>query len=224
MIATVIHRSIAIVAMLCFVGTAHAAGLPLAEPLPVKILQNNVAYVQLGSLTAAMTDAIRPTMDFAASKKARGIVLDLRGNQGGDIGPVYALFDALLPKGTPFMRHILPTYRRIDFTTQLPVIKKSTPVVVIRDAGTSNEADIVVYILQKLRGAGIVEFTPTRAALKKTFKQQARMDQYRPIKEAVFFVTPDVRLIKSEGAGQEDVISRAINYVREMSPWGETKK
>ncbi|NOS67307.1 MAG: hypothetical protein HOO67_02990 [Candidatus Peribacteraceae bacterium] len=209
--------------LMTFAATAHAQRLPTVEPLPVNKLESNIAYIQLRNLGANLAESIRPTFQLAAKMKPRGIIIDLRGNQGGDINTVHAVFESLLPKGTPYMRHVTATYRRIVPTTQLPVIKKSTPIVVLRDAGTGNESDIVVYILQKLRGAGVLEFTKDRSALKRTFKQQARMDQYRPIKESVFFVTPEIRLIANEGAGPEDVIARAIGMIREMSPWEETK-
>lgn len=217
-------RLLIIAAAFLSVSSVHAQRLPTEEPFPVNKLESNIAYIQFRRFSADMTDRIRPTLQLASAMKPRGIIIDVRNNQGGDIKPVHTLLEALLPKGTPYMRHLTPAYRRIVPTTQMAVVKKSTPIVVIRDAGTGNEADIVVYALQKLRGARVVEFTNDRSALKRTFKQQARMDQYRPIKESVFFVTPDLRLIASEGAGQEDVIARTIVLIREMSPWGEPKK
>ena len=218
------HLALTAALLLTVVTTAHAADrLPTAEPLPVMKPARNVAYIRLEKFGPEMTDRIRPTIQQANKMKPRGIILDLRNNQGGDINAIHALFEALLPKGTPYMRHMTLHYRRIVFTTQIPVIKKSTPVVILRDAGTGNEADIAVYVLQKLRGAGILEFADDRSALKRRFKQHASMDQYRPIKDSVFFVTPDLRLFANEGAEQEDLIVRAIGYVREMSPWGEPK-
>ncbi len=219
-------RLLAIAAFLTlsFVTTAHADRLPTAEPLPMSMLENKIAYVQIRTFTPDMTERIRPTIQLAASKKPRGIILDLRNNQGGDINGVHALLEALLPKGTPYMRHVTATYRRIAFTTQSAVIKKSTPVVVLRGTRTVNEVDIAIYALQKLRGAGILELSADRGALKRTFKQHARMDQYRPIKDSVFFVTPDVRVIVNEGGDQEAFIARAISLVREMSPWDEPQK
>ena len=50
------------------------------------------------------------------------------------------------------------------------------------------------------------------------------MDQYRPIKEGIFFVTPDSRVIGSEGATEEDVIPWAISLAKQMSPWDEPKR
>lgn len=216
-------RSVLTIALLLSIlPAAHAQRLPVAEPLPVTKLEHNVAYIRLSSFGPEVTDRIRPTFQQANAMKPRGIVLDLRNNRGGDANTVHAILEALLPKGTPYMRHVTATYRRIVPTTQASVIKRSTPIVVLRDARTVNEPDIVIYALQKLRGAGVVEFAPDRGALKRAYKQHQRMNQYRPIKESVFFVTPDVRMFQSEGADQEDVIARAISLVREMSPWGET--
>ena len=220
------HRlAIATIVFFSLVGSTRAAeSLPVAEPLPVNMLERAVAYVRIPTFTSNITDRIRPTLLLAASRKPRGIILDLRDHRGGDINGVHAILEALLPKGTPYMRHITATYLRIVATTQSAVIKKSTPVVVLRDARTMNEADIVIYALQKLRHAGVVEFSSDRAALKRVFKQNAAMDQYRPIKDSVFFITPDARIIANEGGEEEDVIGRAIALVREMSPWDEPKR
>ena len=215
--------AIAVIVSLSLAAPARADRLPTAEPLPVNMLESSVAYIRIPTFTPEIAQRIRPGIQLAASKKPRGIVLDLRDNQGGDINGVHAVLEALLPKGTPYMRHITATYRRIAATTQPAVIKKSTPVVVLRDARTLNEADIVIYALQKLRGAGILEFSPSRSALKRVFKQNTRMDQYRPIKDSVFFITPDARVIANEGGDQQDLIARAISLVRERSPWEEKR-
>lgn len=122
------------------------------------------------------------------------------------------------------MRLVLPTYRRIVATAHPPVLKKSTPLVVLRAERTVNEPDIAIYALQKLRGAGVLEFAPDRGALKRYFKQNARMSQYMPIKAPTFFVAPDIRLIANEGAGQGDVIARAVSFIRESSPWDEERR
>lgn len=210
--------------IMTFATAVSAASASTAAPLPVTMLENKVAYVRVERFTPEITARIRQTLLLAGSKKPRGIILDMRNNQGGDIGSVHAILEALLPKGTPYMRHVTATYFRIAFTAQPAVIKKSTPVVVLRDSRTVNEPAIAIYALQKLRGAGILEFAPDRGALKSIFKQHARMDQYRPIKEPDFFVAPDIRLIANEGSDQEDVIPRAIVFLRESSPWEEVSK
>jgi hypothetical protein len=216
------HRLLLICIGILTATSVHAATVQLdTSPLPTEMLDSRIAYFRPGNFTPALTARIRPTMKAIATAKPRGLIIDLRNNQGGDINAVHALLEALLPKGTPYMRVFKISSRGLSVTAQTPTLKRSTPVIVLRNEKTVNEPDIVVYAVQKLRGAGVVEFSSSRNSLKKVYKQQVRMDQYRPIKESVFFVSPDVRLIGNEGESEQDVIPRAIRFARELSPWDE---
>jgi hypothetical protein len=225
-----VHRLTSLfIALLLFIPTSFAATAPSSyntvgttPPLPFTMADYNVAYLRISTFNKTVAQSIRPTMEAIAKAKPRGLIIDLRDNQGGDIDTVHALLESVLPKGTPYMRKITPLVRVLAVTSQIPVIKKSTPIVVLRNSGTVNEPDIVIYVMQKMRGAGVVEFTEHRSALKRKFKQNARMDNYRPIKEGVFFVTPDARVIEDEGAKENDTVNRAITLIREKSPYGET--
>ena len=227
--------SIVLLTLSCFSTSASASPwkIPTIHPasegdnslaLPFTMLENSVAYFRIGSFTADIARLIRPTMKQIAAAKPRGLILDFRSNQGGDVQVLQALFESLLPKGTPYMRLITPSVRSLQVTAQSSLLKRSTPVVVLRDDRTVNEPDIAIYVLQKLRKAGVLEFSPHRSALVRIYKQHARMDQYRPIKEGVFFVTPDVRIIGDEGGTEGDVLRRAVTFVRELSPWDEVRK
>lgn len=192
-------------------------------PLPTMTLENNIAYFKPVEFTKENIARMRPTFQQIAATKPRGIIIDLRNNRGGNIDSVHALLESVMPKGTPYMRFYTSNVKRLAVTAQSPLIKKSTPIVVLRDAGTINESDIIIYVLQKIRKAGVLEFTPGRAALQRKYKQDIRMQNFRPIKEAVFFVTPDVRVIGDEGGDQANAIPRAISFVKELSPWDEKK-
>lgn len=205
----------------CSAAVPVASGNP--EILPFTILEGKVAYFKPGEFTSKSVRTIRPTMKAISETKPRGLVIDLRNNMGGDVGVVHALLEALLPKGTPYMRFYSSNVKRLAVTEQPAVFKKSTPVVVLRDHKTVNEPDIAVYALQKIRKAGVLEFSPQRAALQRIYKQNSRMDNFRPIKEAVFFVVPDVRIIGSEGGGEEDMIPRSVIFIKELSPFDEKR-
>lgn len=208
----------------CFASTVQAYRLPDAKQLTVEMLKGKVAYVQIGQFTANLIHRIRPTFQNISGLKPRGVIVDFRDSQGGDAGVVQEILESLLPNGTPYMRLVMPTHRSIATTAHPPVLKKSTPLVVLRGERTVNEPDIAIYALQKLRGAGVLELTPDRGAIKRYFKQNARMSQYMPINAPTFFVAPDIRLIVNEGADQEDVIARAISFIRESSPWDEERR
>ncbi len=223
------RRLITAAVLLSIATTTHAASVasssssPGLQPLPASMLEYKIAYLRLPKFTADTARRIPVTMQYLNRQKPRGLIIDVRDNQGGEVQTVRGILEALLPKGTPYMRNYSKNVKTLDFTREMPIFKKSMPVVVLRDHRTVNEPDILVYMLQKLRKGGVVEFSPTRDALTRAYKQHVRMDQYRPIKEGVFFVTPDARVIGVEGADQDDVIPRAIIMIREMSPWDEPK-
>lgn len=197
---------------------------PASLILPFTIVEGNIAYWRIGPFTRDIVAKIRPTMQQIAKAKPRGLILDFRNNEGGEFDVVHELLQTLLPKGVPYIRFFGVSSRGLKVTAQTPLLKASTPVVVLRNSGTGNEADIAIYILAKLRKAGVQEFSRQRTALVRSFKQNSRMDQYRPIKEGVFFVTPDVRVIGNEGGSEGDMIPRAASFIRELSPWNDPKK
>ncbi len=211
-----------ILGVMWFAGTCAAASSSSSSAsnlLPYTILPSNIAYFAVTRFDAATARKIRPTMEAIAKVKPRGLILDLRNNQGGEFETARALIESLLNNRTPFIRNVNVSFRGKEVTSQKPVFRASIPVVAIRNQYTVNEPDIVIYVLKKIRKGGMVEFSPGRAALQRAFKQNDRMKQYLPIKEASFFVSPDNRVIGNEGGSESDMIGTAEKLIREMSPW-----
>ncbi len=214
-----------ILSIIFLIPVSHAASsAPAKDALWSTMLESKVAYLRINAFTPEIARRVRPELQKLVDLKPRGLILDLRNNQGGEAATAHALLEALLPKDTPYMRYITTVARTLQVTRQAPVLKRSTPIVVLRNQRTVNEPDIVLYALQKIRRSGVLEFSPSRNALKRIYKQHVRMEQYRPIKEAVFFVVPDVRLIGDEGGEESDVIPRAISFIKELSPWDDVRK
>jgi len=71
-----------------------------SQPPPLisgKLLQGNVAYVQLAGFAPSATDTVLQTVaSLAAGHPLRGLVLDLRGNSGGDPNEVARLLGAFV--------------------------------------------------------------------------------------------------------------------------------
>lgn len=220
--------AVSLIAAVSLASPAHAAvspGSDRPDVLPFTMLESKIVYIRPGAFTAETARRTRPTLRVISTSKPtpRGLILDLRNNHGGSLDAVHALLESLLPKGTPYMRDYSSGFRRLAVTIQEPVFKRSMPIVVLRNERTVNEPDIVIYALQKIRKAGLVEFSPHRAALLRIYKQHARMQQVHPIKEGVFTVVPDARIIGDEGGDEGDVIPRAVSFIRELSPWDEGK-
>ncbi len=217
-----------ILGMISLCGTCVAASSSSSSSsnslLPYTKLDLNVAYLRVGKFSPETTKKIIPTIKAIADAKPRGLILDLRDNKGGDFGTVEAIMNALLPKGTPYIRHVHVSFRGLEVTSQMPVLKRSTPIIVLRNKNTINEPEIVLYVLNRLRDAGVIEFSDHRSALTRAFKQDNRMSQYFPIKESAFFASADTRVIGDEGGDEDDVVGAAVRLVRERSPWDEAKK
>lgn len=217
------HRLGAVLTSLVFLPSTAFAALPqyLDTPLPMTPLPGNMAYFKPPTFTKQNAKLIRRTMKMIGDAKPRGLIIDLRNHQGGELTTAEEIIQSFIPRGTAFMRDHSKGLRRPRATRLDPVLKPSLPIVLLRDENTLNEADIVIYILQKLRKAGVVEYSSTRNALKRMYKQHSRMEDYRPIKDSVFFIIPTTRIIGNQGGSQADIIPRAGKLIKDMSPWDE---
>ena len=104
------------------------------EVLPTVSLDSDIAIIKLpdflGTAEAGQKYA-KVAEDFIHENrdKIKGVVLDLRGNTGGDMGPMATAVSSLLPDGELFYYH----YRRYD----VPVTLKNG---VVSNAGTGGKS------------------------------------------------------------------------------------
>lgn len=64
-----------------------------------KMLDNDLAYIQITEFSETSVNQFADALSFAKENKAKGIVLDLRGNPGGSLSAVLNIARQILPKG-----------------------------------------------------------------------------------------------------------------------------
>lgn len=162
------ERSLALQRAAVPVATVSGGSWPEAGPSPWLIEAEGLAYVRVASMkptTEAAFDAlIEPALGLA-----RGLVLDLRGNGGGDVNAAAQLADRFIAEGL-----LVDTAGRAPPAAG-PLVDPETgaalapwnaavpghaleglPVVVLVDADTASAAEVLAGALQQRAGALIV--------------------------------------------------------------------
>ena len=118
------------------------------------VVEGGVGRVRVAAFTRGVGREVRAALDALRAKKVAGVVLDLRGNQGGLLDEGVQVASAFLDKG------IVVTYRGRGVEDKTyDVIGRgdtTTPLVVLVDAGTASAAEVVAGALQDRNRALVV--------------------------------------------------------------------
>ena len=114
-----------------------------------------VAHVRLASFTSGAHGRLREAVDAALKRKARGVVLDLRGNGGGLLNEAVLVSSIFIPEG-----RIVSTRGRSrpqrTFDAVGSSIRRDVPVVVLVDRASASAAEIVAGALHDRHRATVV--------------------------------------------------------------------
>ena len=119
-----------------------------------KDLEGGVAWVKIRSFGDKTADALRTTLQGAAQRGAKSIVLDLRGDQGGSFEAAVATAEMFLPEGTT----IVKLKKRDEEKTFTAKGGPATtlPMVVVVDHDTASGAELVSAALHEAGRARLV--------------------------------------------------------------------
>jgi carboxyl-terminal processing protease len=131
----------------------------ISEPVVASVLRTvhgvRLGVVALAAFSPGAHGEVAEAVQHALRSKARGIVLDLRGNGGGLVDEAQLVASLFVPKGA-----IVSTRGRSQPSQTLialgGAIPTSVPVVVLVDSGTASAAEIVTAALQDHRRATVV--------------------------------------------------------------------
>ena len=115
-----------------------------------------VGYVRLTQFTGNSYDELRAVFEQVLKDGAKGIVLDLRFNPGGELGQAEQILDMLVPKGSVLVStrgRARPEQKTIA-TGENPLPK--FPLIVLVDEHSASAAEIVAGSLQDNRRAMVV--------------------------------------------------------------------
>ena len=122
----------------------------------LKFLDPRVAYCRIPEFTPAAVENLRSAMARAKSRRALGVVLDLRNNAGGAFEAAQVAASIFLPAGATIvsLEYASPSQRTTFVSDQGR--KLTAPVVVLVNAGTAAEAELFAAALQDHKRARLV--------------------------------------------------------------------
>jgi carboxyl-terminal processing protease len=122
-----------------------------------RIVAPGTGYVHLTEFVHQAAEELEKEIRKLQRLGARQLILDLRGNPGGDIGAVVEIASRFLPPGTQLFR--VRSRRPITFE-QIPTARQAkfaeVPLVILVDVGTASAAEILAGALQDHDRAVIV--------------------------------------------------------------------
>lgn len=130
---------------------------PAASPsVPLKFLDNGVAYCRLPEFTQPAVEDLRAAMARAKKERAAGVILDLRDNAGGTFEAAQVAASMFLPKAANIVAlEYGEAGQRATFVSNAGE-KFTMPLVVLVNAGTAGEAELFAAALQDNKRARIV--------------------------------------------------------------------
>lgn len=167
------------------------------DDVDVDRLAAGVTVVRVTAFTRGVGAQVRDAVEAAGQGSAAGVVLDLRGDQGGLLTEAVEVASAFLDGGP-----VVSYERRGAGVTRLDAVGSGdpdVPLVVLVDAATASAAEVVAGALQDRRRAVVVG---ERTLGKGSVQEPSRLSDGSAIELTVGrYLTPDGRSI--EGVGIE---------------------
>jgi len=120
-------------------------------------LPENVGYLAVSNMTDPKL--VKEVEGAVTKMESRdGVILDLRGNQGGAEDEVQQVTSMLVPKGTPTGTVVTPekTTKREVPGEKPPILPKDKPIVVLVDENTASSAELLASSLKESKRAVVV--------------------------------------------------------------------
>lgn len=130
---------------------------PIIVPtLDFEMKEGNIAYIQLYSFNSNTNLLFLKAVLEAMLKKARGMVLDLRGNPGGYLQVAVDLAGWFLPRGTLVVTEVGKEGVPHKFTSYGNEALVKMPVVVLINQGSASASEILAGTLRDNRGVKLI--------------------------------------------------------------------
>jgi len=120
------------------------------------MLPDSIGYLRVRSFNAKTRPGIDADLGDLASRGAKSLVVDLRGNPGGGFDDAIASAEAWLPSGATIARIQKQGEKEKTFTAKGATVLANVPMVVLIDGETSSGGEFVTAALQQGRHAQVV--------------------------------------------------------------------
>lgn len=206
------------------------------EPVEIEIIRSRVevpsvrfemmldiAYINITNFTRRTGDELSAILQTLPEKKAKGIVLDLRGNPGGILESAVAVTSHFLSDG------IVVTIKNNEGNMATYEVDKSTPttdlpMVVLIDKGSASSSEVVAGALQdygRATLAGDITYGKGSATVIISLKDGSGLNI-----TYARWLTPNGRLIEGQGIEPDiildltgdEAVQWAIDYLQSLKP------
>lgn len=206
------------------------------EPVEIEIIRSRVevpsvrfemmldiAYINITNFTRRTGDELSAILQTLPEKKAKGIVLDLRGNPGGILESAVAVTSHFLSDG------IVVTIKNNEGNVAAYEVDKSTPttdlpMVVLIDKGSASSSEVVAGALQdygRATLAGDITYGKGSATVIISLKDGSGLNI-----TYARWLTPNGRLIEGQGIEPDiildltgdEAVQWAIDYLQSLKP------
>jgi carboxyl-terminal processing protease len=116
------------------------------SPVSEATLPDRVALIHVAAFTEKTPAQLRAALERA--KTARGLILDLRGNEGGLLDKMLACAGLLLPKGSLVVTSVGRGGKEDPHRTTDEPVLKNTPLIVLINSNTTSGAEILAGALK----------------------------------------------------------------------------
>ena len=131
------------------------AAIPIAAASDL-MLPDSVALVWVRAFNEKTPELLRASLTRVAAAHPRGVVLDLRHNQGGLLDKMIECAGQLLPKGSTIATEVLRGKREEVLRTTGEPLLKGVPLTVLVDGWTASGAELLAGALRDNLGARLV--------------------------------------------------------------------
>jgi carboxyl-terminal processing protease len=124
-------------------ATVHVPSVPLSL-----VLNNGIGYVSLQRFNDVASEELGRAVTQLMAEGARGLVLDLRGNPGGDLEQSIRVANLFLPPGEDVVTVRYRSRPADSRRTAVLPVAPNLPLVVLTDSNTASASEIVAGALQ----------------------------------------------------------------------------
>lgn len=136
-----------------------------SETVKFEMLDDNVACITISSFDQITYEQFKDALEESEEKDSKGLIIDLRGNPGGDLATVIKIADLLLPKGLIVYTEDKTGAKKEYFSDEENVYEKPLVVLVNQNSASASEIlsgaikdyGIGTLVGKKTFGKGIVQ-------------------------------------------------------------------
>lgn len=119
-------------------------------------MEDEIGYIRITRFTAETDDAFQEAYEELMSKEIKGLILDLRGNMGGNVNEACLIADMLLPKGRiAYTKSV----GEEDITYESDANEITIPMAVLIDTDTASSGELLSAAIKHYKKGTLIGTT-----------------------------------------------------------------